>query len=79
MVAPDLDTRSLQIIVVQINNSEKLRKITHVSSFLSSSGGAGPLACPRGSNPGPENKLHFKQEACFLKGIIINFFYILHS
>lgn len=45
-----------------------------MSSFLSSSGGAGPLACPRGSNAGPENKLHFKQEACFLKGIIINFF-----
>lgn len=44
-----------------------------MSSFLSSSGGAGPLDCPRGSNAGPENKLHFKWEACFLKGLIINF------
>lgn len=38
------------------------RKTTHASSFFSSRGGAGPLAWPRGSNAGPENKMQFIQK-----------------
>lgn len=38
------------------------RKTTHASSFFSSRGGAGPLAWPRGSNAGPENKIQFIQQ-----------------